>query len=74
MAPDGLNARAAAPVDAMHGQEALRPALGGNRALAQTYVTSGTRFDDWSFGGGTVLIRRYRHRLSQDVDVFVQGP
>lgn len=28
----------------------------------------------WSFGGGTVLMRRYRHRLSKDVDIFVPDP
>jgi predicted nucleotidyltransferase component of viral defense system len=35
---------------------------------------SGTRFDDWSFGGGTVLMRRFRHRVSKDVDIFVPDP
>lgn len=34
----------------------------------------GTRFDDWSFGGGTVLMRRFRHRVSKDVDIFVPDP
>jgi len=28
----------------------------------------------WSFGGGTVLMRRYRHRLSRDIDIFVSDP
>jgi hypothetical protein len=28
----------------------------------------------WSFGGGTVLMRRYRHRVSRDVDIFVPSP
>lgn len=28
----------------------------------------------WSFGGGTVLMRRYRHRVSRDVDIFVPDP
>lgn len=28
----------------------------------------------WSFGGGTVLMRRYRHRISNDVDIFVPDP
>jgi predicted nucleotidyltransferase component of viral defense system len=28
----------------------------------------------WSFGGGTVLMRRYRHRISKDVDIFVPDP
>jgi hypothetical protein len=25
---------------------------------------------DWSFGGGTVLMMKYNHRLSKDVDIF----
>ena len=29
---------------------------------------------DWSFGGGTVLMRRYRHRFSKDIDIFVPDP
>lgn len=29
---------------------------------------------NWSFGGGTVLMRRYRHRLSKDIDIFVPDP
>lgn len=35
---------------------------------------SGQRLGDWSFGGGTVLMRRYRHRVSKDVDIFVRDP
>lgn len=30
--------------------------------------------DDWTFGGGTVLMRRHRHRFSKDVDIFVNDP
>lgn len=26
---------------------------------------------DWTMGGGTVLMFKYRHRLSQDVDIFL---
>lgn len=29
---------------------------------------------EWSFGGGTALMRRYRHRLSEDVDIFIGDP
>ena len=29
---------------------------------------------EWSFGGGTVLMRRFRHRVSKDVDLFVPDP
>jgi predicted nucleotidyltransferase component of viral defense system len=32
------------------------------------------RPENWSFGGGTVLMRRYRHRLSKDIDIFVPDP
>lgn len=28
----------------------------------------------WTFGGGTVLMRRYRHRFSKDIDIFVPDP
>lgn len=42
--------------------------------IIDSVAASGSRFDDWSFGGGTVLMRRYRHRLSKDVDIFVPDP
>jgi len=32
------------------------------------------RPETWTFGGGTVLMRRYRHRLSKDIDIFVPDP
>ena len=28
----------------------------------------------WTFGGGTVLMLRYDHRLSKDIDLFVPDP
>jgi hypothetical protein len=28
----------------------------------------------WTFGGGTVLMLRYRHRHSKDIDIFVPDP
>lgn len=28
----------------------------------------------WTFGGGTVLMFRYHHRLSKDIDIFVPDP
>lgn len=28
----------------------------------------------WSFGGGTVLMRKHRHRVSRDIDIFVPDP
>ena len=35
---------------------------------------SGATLDYWSFGGGTVLMRRHRHRFSKDIDIFVSDP
>ena len=35
---------------------------------------AGTMIRDWSFGGGTVLMRRHRHRVSSDIDIFVPDP
>ena len=34
----------------------------------------GTPDPFWTFGGGTVLIFRYQHRLSKDIDIFVPDP
>lgn len=28
----------------------------------------------WTLGGGTVLMFRYQHRLSKDIDIFVPDP
>jgi hypothetical protein len=28
----------------------------------------------WTLGGGTVLMFRYGHRLSKDIDIFVPDP
>jgi predicted nucleotidyltransferase component of viral defense system len=28
----------------------------------------------WTFGGGTALMLRYRHRMSKDIDIFVPDP
>ena len=33
-----------------------------------------TTLREWSFGGGTVLMRRHRHRLSTGIDIFLPGP
>lgn len=35
---------------------------------------AGAMLRDWSFGGGTVLMRRHRHRLSTDIDIFLPDP
>lgn len=42
--------------------------------IVDSVASSGLSFDDWSFGGGTVLMRRFRHRVSKDVDIFVPDP
>jgi predicted nucleotidyltransferase component of viral defense system len=42
--------------------------------IVDSVAASGLRFDEWSFGGGTVLMRRFRHRISKDVDIFVPDP
>ena len=28
----------------------------------------------WSFGGGTALMLKYRHRFSKDIDIFLRDP
>lgn len=43
-------------------------------ALIDSVARSGARFEPWSFGGGTVLMRRHRHRFSKDIDIFVPDP
>lgn len=35
---------------------------------------NGATLDYWSFGGGTVLMRRHHHRFSKDIDIFVSDP
>jgi len=42
--------------------------------IIDAVAAPGTRYDGWSFGGGTVLMRRFRHRVSKDVDIFVPDP
>ncbi len=42
--------------------------------LVDEIHTHGTRHLYWTFGGGTVLMRKYRHRLSKDIDIFVPDP
>jgi predicted nucleotidyltransferase component of viral defense system len=34
----------------------------------------GIPLTDWSFGGGTVLMRRHQHRFSKDIDIFIPEP
>lgn len=42
--------------------------------LVDSVGAAGITLDDWSFGGGTVLMRRHRHRVSKDIDIFVPDP
>lgn len=46
------------------------------RALVLIDSTSaaGATLKNWSFGGGTVLMRRHHHRFSKDIDIFVPDP
>lgn len=37
-------------------------------SIIDAAVAAGATQDAWSFGGGTVLMRRHRHRISKDVD------
>lgn len=48
--------------------EALRSLI--RRAVARLRAI-GLDNRDWTWGGGTVLMLRYRHRQSRDVDIFV---
>ncbi|MEY3863900.1 MAG: hypothetical protein RL183_785 [Pseudomonadota bacterium] len=36
--------------------------------------THGIKNPFWTFGGGTVLMLRYQHRISKDIDIFVPDP
>jgi len=42
--------------------------------LIDSVGKAGITLSDWSFGGGTVLMRRYRHRFSKDIDIFIPDP
>ncbi len=37
-------------------------------------IKGGFPADDWSFGGGTVLMLKHMHRFSKDIDIFVSDP
>jgi predicted nucleotidyltransferase component of viral defense system len=51
-------------------QGLLRHAL----TLVDEIAKHGTANPFWTFGGGTVLMLRYGHRLSKDIDIFVPDP
>lgn len=42
--------------------------------LLDSTVRAGVAIDEWSFGGGTVLMRRHHHRFSKDIDIFLPDP
>ena len=42
--------------------------------LIDSAIAGGGSLRHWSFGGGTVLMRRHRHRFSKDIDIFVPDP
>ena len=39
--------------------------------LIDSTAPAGVPLKNWSFGGGTVLMRRHKHRFSKDVDIFI---
>lgn len=42
--------------------------------LIDSVAQAARPLDRWTFGGGTALMRRYRHRLSKDIDIFILDP
>ncbi|MBY0264954.1 MAG: nucleotidyl transferase AbiEii/AbiGii toxin family protein [Burkholderiales bacterium] len=42
--------------------------------LIDSVSAAGGSLGEWSFGGGTVLMRRHHHRFSKDIDIFVNDP
>lgn len=42
--------------------------------VLDTALKIGVPADDWSFGGGTVLMLKHMHRFSKDIDIFVSDP
>jgi predicted nucleotidyltransferase component of viral defense system len=43
-------------------------------SLIDEIAAHGIQNPFWTFGGGTVLMLRYRHRRSKDIDIFVPDP
>ena len=43
-------------------------------SLVDEIAAHGIQDPLWTFGGGTVLMLRYGHRLSKDIDIFVPDP
>lgn len=53
---------------------AWRGLFGHALALIDEIARNGIAAPFWTFGGGTVLMLRYRHRRSRDIDLFVPDP
>ena len=53
---------------------AWRRLFGHALALVDEIARHGVAEPFWTFGGGTVLMLRYRHRRSRDIDIFVPDP
>ena len=51
-----------------------RVLLGHALRLVDEIATHGISDPFWTFGGGTVLMLRYQHRRSKDIDIFVPDP
>lgn len=43
-------------------------------SIIEDIKNHGTPDPFWTFGGGTVLMFRYQHRFSKDIDIFVPDP
>jgi hypothetical protein len=43
-------------------------------SIIEDIKRNGTPDPFWTFGDGTVLMFRYQHRLSKDIDIFVPDP
>jgi len=43
-------------------------------SLIDDVLQHGTKNLYWTFGGGTVLMLRYNHRFSKDIDIFIPDP
>lgn len=53
-----------------HWRTLLERMLSGLRALE----AQGFRLENWTLGGGTALMIAAKHRLSRDIDVFIDSP
>ena len=42
--------------------------------ILRSAAPAGSLAREWSLGGGTALMLRYRHRASEDIDIFVPDP